>query len=81
PKTKTGRKSKSARTLIINKTYALSKTKSLILKIRGLIGELEEIIQKCVNKIASKIEYSRRNQVFKRKFRAKLKYSMNYKSI
>lgn len=81
PKTKTGRTSKSARTLIINKTYALSKTKSLILKIRDLIGELEEIIQKYVNKIASKIEYSRRNQVFKRKFRAKLKYSMNYKSI
>lgn len=81
PKTKKGKKSKSARTLIINKTYALSKTKSLMLKIRDLIGELDEIIKKCVNKIASKTEYSRRNQVFKRKFRAKLKYSMNYKSI
>ena len=81
PKTKKGEKSKSDRTIILNRTYALSKIKSLMLKIKDLIGDLDKIIQNCVNKIASKIEYSRRNQVFKRKFRAKLKHSMNYKSI
>lgn len=81
PKTKKEEKSKSARTLIINKTYALSKTKSILLQIRDLTGELDHLIEYFVTKISSKIEYSRRNQVFKRKFRPNLKYSMNYKSI
>jgi hypothetical protein len=81
PKTKTGKKTTSKRTLIINRSYALSKTKELLIKIRTLIHDLEQVIQETVMAISAKTEYSKRNQVYKRKFRAQLKYSMNYKSI
>ena len=81
PKTKTGKKTTSTRTLILNRTYALFQTKALIQKLNSTLGQIEQYIREAVNAIATKTEYSKRGQVYKRKFKPNLKYSMNYKSI
>lgn len=82
PKAKKGKTNQGTteRAVIINRSYALNRTKKLI---KSLITNhsIEDLLEEFARKMVKKIEYSRKGQYNQRKVNPTIKYSMNYKSI
>ena len=72
---------KTERVRIINRTYGLSRLKSLIRKTAYHLGNIRKWLLQFQERLASSPEYSRRNQSYPRLIKKKVKYPMAYKAV
>lgn len=72
---------KEQRVPIINRTYALYQLKSILSRTAYHLDLLYEWIDKLLNRLRRKIEWSRRNQVVSRNSKPSIKHAMSYKTV
>ena len=82
-KIKVGRLKIKIRTTIVNRTYVANQIKKKIIKtlLTTLAEVIETFLNKVIEKVKSKKEYSRRGQKSKRKFKPNIKFGSSYKAV
>lgn len=81
PKRPSVKRTKQERVPIINRTYALNQLKAIITRTAFHFDKLQECIERFLQRISQKTEWSRKNQSVNRNIKPNIKHAMSYKTV